>query len=70
MKPQPQRSDHKPMLSELDTLAAMSDAAIDTSDIPETTEFSNPQRGVFSATPNRKVCPGKGSSDITLEGKS
>lgn len=70
MKVQSRRSDRKSMLGELDALAAMSDADIDTSDIPETTEFLNPRRGVFSASPNRRVCPDDGSSDITLERKS
>ena len=70
MMAQPRRSDRKSMLGELDALAAMSDADIDTSDIPETTEFSNPRRGVFSVSPNRKFCPDNGSSGITLEGKS
>ena len=67
MKVQPQRSDRKSMLDALD---AMSDADIDTSDIPETTEFSNPRRGVFSASPNRKLRPCNGSSDITSDRKS
>lgn len=58
------------MLDELDALAAMSDADIDTSDIPETTEFPNPRRGVFSASSNRKVCPDNGSSDITPNDES
>ena len=70
MKVQSRRSDRKSMLDELDALAAMSDADIDTSDIPETTEFPNPRRGVFSVSPNRKVCPDNGSSDITSEKKS
>ena len=39
--------------AELDKLAFMPDADIDTSDIPETKEFPNPQRGVFSGGPNR-----------------
>lgn len=70
MKIQPQRSHHKSMMDELDALAATSDADIDTSDIPETTEFPNPRRGVFSASPNRKVSLDNGSSDITLKRKS
>ena len=70
MKVQSRCSDRKSMQGELDALAAMSDADIDFSDIPETTEVSNPRRGVFAASPNRKVCPDNGSSDITLEGKS
>ena len=45
--------------AELDVLASMSDADIDTSDIPATKEFSNPRRGVFSDSPNRKVTPGR-----------
>ena len=43
--------------AELDVLASMSDADIDTSDIPETKEFSNPRRGVFSNSPNRRATP-------------
>ena len=43
--------------AELDALASMSDADIDLSDIPETKEFSNPRRGVFSGSPNRKAEP-------------
>ena len=43
--------------AELDALAAMSDADIDFSDIPATTEFPNPRRGVFSGSPNRKAEP-------------
>ena len=43
--------------AELDALATMSDAEIDTSDIPETREFSNPSRGVFSGSPNGKAVP-------------
>ena len=43
--------------AELDVLASMSDADIDTSDIPETKEFSNPRRGAFSDSPNRKATP-------------
>ena len=39
--------------AELDALASRPDAEIDTSDIPETKEFPNPQRGVFSGSPNR-----------------
>ena len=67
MKVRPRRSDRT---SILDALAAMSDADIDTSDIPETTEFPNPRRGVYAASPNRKLCPDNDSSDITLERKS
>ena len=70
MKVQPRRSVRKSMLDELDALAAMSDSDIDTSDIPETTEFPNPRRGVYAASPNRKLCPDNDSSDITLERKS
>ena len=43
--------------AELEALAAMSDEDIDTSDIPEITEFSNPRRGMFSDSPNRKAKP-------------
>ena len=43
--------------AELAALAAMSDADIDTSDIPEIIEFSNPRRGVFPASPNVKLDP-------------
>ena len=39
-------------VAELDALAALPDAAIDTSDIPEITEFSNPRRGRFALAPN------------------
>ena len=46
--------------AELDALAAMSDDDIDTSDIPEIREFSNPRRGVFASSPNRKVEPKRG----------
>lgn len=55
MKAKPQHSDHKSIKEELDALAAMSDANIDFSDIPETTEFPNPRRGVYAASPNRKL---------------
>ena len=41
--------------AELEALAAMPDEDIDTSDIPEITEFSNPRRGVFAASPNEKI---------------
>ena len=66
--------------AELDALASMSDADIDTSDIPETKEFSNPRRGVFSDSPNRKASPkpepglptqssnGKGATDTSEHG--
>ena len=43
--------------AELDALAAMSDDDIDTSDIPEIREFSNPRRGMFAGSPNRKAEP-------------
>ena len=43
--------------AELDALAAMCDDDIDTSDIPETREFSNPHRGMFSGSPNRRAVP-------------
>ena len=43
--------------ADLDRLAAMSDEDIDTSDIPEIREFSNPRRGVFSGSPNVKAQP-------------
>ena len=46
--------------TELDALAAMSDDDIDTSDIPEIREFTNPRRGVFAGSPNRKVEPKRG----------
>ena len=42
---------------ELNVLASLSDADIDTSDIPATKELSNPRRGVFSDSPNRKTTP-------------
>ena len=41
--------------AELEALAAMPDEDIDTSDIPEITEFSNPRRGVFAGSPNVKL---------------
>ena len=41
--------------AELEALAAMPDEDIDTSDIPEITEFSNPRRGVFAGSPNEKI---------------
>ena len=41
--------------AELDALAAMSDCDIDTSDIPEVRELSNPRRGMFSGSPNRRA---------------
>ena len=50
--------------AELDKLAFMPDADIDTSDIPETKEFPNPQRGVFSVGPNRS------KSEIAAENQS
>ena len=43
--------------AELDALAAMTDDDIDTSDIPEIEEFSNPRRGMFAGSPNRKAEP-------------
>ena len=43
--------------TELAALAAMSDEDIDTSDIPEIREFSNPHRGMFSGSPNRRAVP-------------
>lgn len=43
--------------AELEALAAMADEDIDTSDIPEIKEFSNPRRGMFSGSPNRKAKP-------------
>ena len=43
--------------AELAILAGMSDADIDTSDIPEITEFNNPRRGVFASSPNVKLEP-------------
>ena len=46
--------------AELDALAAMSDDDIDTSDIPEIREFTNPRRGVFAGSPNRKAEPKRG----------
>ncbi len=70
IKVQRRRSHKKSMPDELDALDAMSDADIDTSDIPETMEFPNPRRGVFSAFPNRRVCSDNGSSNMILEGKS
>lgn len=42
---------------EMKVLAAMSDEGIDTSDLPEVREFSNPRRGVFSGSPNRRAVP-------------
>ena len=49
------RSQLVDLKDELDTLAAMSDDDIDTSDIPEITDFANARRGVFSETANRIV---------------
>ena len=46
VEPAPPSQDTRPA-------AARPDAEIDTSDIPETKEFLNPQRGVFSGSPNR-----------------
>ena len=46
--------------AELDALAAMSDDDIDTSDIPEIREFTNPRRGMFAGSPNRKAEPKRG----------
>ena len=46
--------------AELDALAAMSDDDIDTSDIPEIREFTNPKRGMFAGSPNRKAEPKRG----------
>ena len=43
--------------SELAALSAMSDDDIDTSDIPEIREFSNPHRGMFAGSPNRRTVP-------------
>ena len=43
--------------AELDALAAMTDDDIDTSDIPEIRDFSNPRRGMFAGSPNRKAVP-------------
>ena len=44
-------------MAELEALASMADEDIDTSDIPEIKEFSNPRRGMFSGSPNRKAKP-------------
>ena len=41
--------------AELAALASMPDADIGTSETPETKEFPNPRRGVFSISPNRQV---------------
>ena len=41
--------------TELAALASMPDANIDTSEMPETKEFPNPRRGVFSGAPNRRA---------------
>ena len=41
--------------AELEALASMSDAEIDTSDIPVIIPFSNPQRGLFADAPNIKL---------------
>ena len=46
---------------ELEALSAMSDEDIDTSDIPEVKEFSNPRRGVYSGSPNRRAVPKPGA---------
>ena len=46
--------------AELDALATMTDDDIDTSDIPEIREFSNPRRGMFADSPNRKAEPKRG----------
>ena len=66
--------------AELDALAAMTDEDIDTSDIPEIRAFSNPRRGMFAGSPNRKAEPrpahdssnqssnGKGASDTSERG--
>ena len=43
--------------AELLALASMSDADIDTSEIPQSKEFPNPRRGVFSCAPNRQARP-------------
>ena len=59
--------------AELDVLAAMPDEDIDTSDIPEIIEFSNPRRGVFSASPNVKLDPrpaGKLVQDSRNDGRA
>ena len=40
---------------ELDALAPKSDDDIDTSDIPEVREFSNPRRGMFASSPSRRA---------------
>ena len=54
--------------AELKALAAMSDEDIDTSDIPEIRESSNPRRGVFSGSPNRRAVPGGESADGSQRG--
>ena len=41
--------------AELAVLASMPDADIDTSEIPQSKEFPNPRRGVFSGAPNRQA---------------
>ena len=43
--------------AELDALKIMSDDDIDTSDISEVREFSNPRRGMFAGSPNRRAVP-------------
>ena len=43
--------------AELHAPASMSDDDIDTSDIPEVVGFSNPRRGPFAGSPNRRAAP-------------
>ena len=42
---------------ELDALAPKCDGDIDTADISEVREFSNPRRGMFAGSPNRRAVP-------------
>ena len=49
--------------AELDALAAMSDDDIDTSDIPEIREFTNPRRGLFACPPNMRILPGRAANE-------
>ena len=57
------RSQAADLEAELAALAAMSDADIDLSDIPEMTDFSNARRGVFVSSPNIRATPDNDSAD-------
>ena len=51
--------------AQIESLKNLPDDQIDTSDIPEIAHFTNPRRGLFSGSPNRKAVPNKASGVST-----